>query len=53
MVVVIYPCVNRAESGRGTMAQGLADIVHGDPFGAGNAGIAVVGTLGRISETKE
>ena len=25
----------------------------GDPFGAGNAGIAVAGTLGRISEPKE
>ena len=33
--------VDLAGSGRGTMAQGLADIVHGDPFGAGNAGKAV------------
>ena len=33
--------VDLAGSGRGTMAQCLADIVHGDPFGAGNAGKAV------------
>ena len=45
--------IDIAGSGRGTVAQGLADIVHGGPFGAGNAGIAVAGTLGRISEPKE
>ena len=42
--------IDIAGSDRGTVAQGLADIVHGDPFGAGNA---VVETLSRISEPKE